>query len=173
MDLKLKAINHNEGLSQETDAFTANLYIGNVKVAECRNDGQGGCTFIRAVSGQGDKLAMAETYAEMLPPINDTGSYPLDMDLELWVSLEVEKFVKAKNKKKWEAKIKRACKKAICYAKPENKTQFGIQEFKFGRRKATIEEILKEPKGVNFLHKSMDKLKAKGYVILNTNIPNL
>ncbi len=49
--LELRAIRHSPSLSQETSAFTADLYVDGKKFAHCSNDGNGGQTFIRATGG--------------------------------------------------------------------------------------------------------------------------
>lgn len=40
---QLKNVKEYKALSEETIAFSANLYKNNKKVASCRNDGRGGC----------------------------------------------------------------------------------------------------------------------------------
>lgn len=57
MKLQLKSIKYSPSLSQETHAFTANVYLNNKKVGYARNDGIGGCTFV--------------TISEGKPPTND------------------------------------------------------------------------------------------------------
>ena len=44
MKIELKNISHSPRLSQETEAFAADLWINGKKVAYCENDGHGGCT---------------------------------------------------------------------------------------------------------------------------------
>lgn len=43
MHLELKSISHNEALSEETNAYSATLYLDGKKVAAVSNHGQGGC----------------------------------------------------------------------------------------------------------------------------------
>ena len=47
MDIQLKSIKFSEHLSEETNAFTANLYVDGKKIGYCRNDGRGGNTLVQ------------------------------------------------------------------------------------------------------------------------------
>lgn len=43
INLELRGISHNESLSEETNAYSATLYLDGKKVARVSNHGQGGC----------------------------------------------------------------------------------------------------------------------------------
>ena len=52
MQIELKNIKFFEAMSEETNAFVADVYVNKVKVAYAKNDGHGGCTFYHAYEGK-------------------------------------------------------------------------------------------------------------------------
>ena len=75
--------------SEETLCFNATVLFDGVAIAEARNDGHGGSTFIRALGGQAARLAEAEAFASSLPPdtleggISGEDDDPLVIDITL------------------------------------------------------------------------------------------
>jgi len=64
MNITLKNIKHIPRLSEETECFTASIYIDGVKKGEASNRGCGGCTDIHP-----RELAESiHNYAKTLPP---------------------------------------------------------------------------------------------------------
>lgn len=63
MILTLKNIKHSPSLSQETEAFTADIYVDGKKAGYCENHGQGGQTDIRPYTLE----AQMDAYAATLP----------------------------------------------------------------------------------------------------------
>lgn len=49
MKIELRRINHNAKLSEETNAYTAEIWIDGERAFDARNQGQGGCDFYRQV----------------------------------------------------------------------------------------------------------------------------
>jgi hypothetical protein len=47
MKIELRKVSHYPRLSEETEAFNADLYIDGVKRATVENDGKGGCNMVR------------------------------------------------------------------------------------------------------------------------------
>jgi hypothetical protein len=45
INVELKAIKHFEAMSEETQCFTANIYLNGKKVCVVKNEGHGGCNF--------------------------------------------------------------------------------------------------------------------------------
>ncbi|MGV8241887.1 hypothetical protein ACV331_35065, partial [Pseudomonas aeruginosa] len=62
--------------SEETLCFTATVVFDGTPIAEARNDGHGGSTFLRALNNKTTLLAQAEAFAKELPPA------PLDLGQE-------------------------------------------------------------------------------------------
>lgn len=55
MKIALKKISHNSSLSEETNAFTADLYVDGKKIGVVRNQGHGGCDFFHGDQAAYDK----------------------------------------------------------------------------------------------------------------------
>lgn len=54
--------------SEETLCFTATVLFDGEAIADARNDGHGGATFVFPRQGKRDRLAEAEDFAKSLPP---------------------------------------------------------------------------------------------------------
>ena len=98
---ELKKVKIYKGMSQETTAFNAELWIDKKLAAHVENDGHGGCNFIRYVDRNHGKSAYETAFnawTEAMPPVPCTDDWaiergfgPMAMDAEFWVSLEVER----------------------------------------------------------------------------------
>lgn len=71
MQIELKRISHNERLSEETFAFSADLYIDGAKAGDVRNSGHGGCHMFSDRAAE-ERL---NAYARTLAPIDVSGMY--------------------------------------------------------------------------------------------------
>ncbi|MCG8277418.1 hypothetical protein [Stenotrophomonas sp. NLF4-10] len=74
--ITLKNLKVADFASEETLCFSATVVFDGTPIAEARNDGHGGSTFIRALDGKAALLAQAEAFAKDLPPA------PLDLGHE-------------------------------------------------------------------------------------------
>ncbi|MFO6406067.1 hypothetical protein ACLBV3_29765, partial [Pseudomonas aeruginosa] len=74
--ITLKNLKVADFASEETLCFTATIVFDGTPIAEARNDGHGGSTFLRALNGKTTLLAQAEAFAKGLPPA------PLDLGQE-------------------------------------------------------------------------------------------
>jgi hypothetical protein len=110
MKIELKNVKFSESLSEETNAFTADIFVNNVKCGYAKNNGQGGCTDIRAYSDSGLQglLDMCENELRVQPQIN-IGSvndpFMVKSNLENVVDQMFEQWLKDKEKKKFEKKM--------------------------------------------------------------------
>lgn len=103
MKLELKGIKHSEFASEETNCYTATLYVDGKRFATVGNEGHGGCDFVRKldISMTGEqfrtKLAAVNKWlAENNPPVELSGGSTLSYDLELWCDNELEIFLVAR-----------------------------------------------------------------------------
>ena len=80
MEITLKNISHNERLSEETNCFSATIYIDGKKAGEASNHGHGGPTMIHPRELE-QKI---DAYAKTLPPVEVAGM-TLEMDAELLI----------------------------------------------------------------------------------------
>lgn len=75
-----------EFASEETLCFSATVLLDGKPIADARNDGHGGCTFLRPLKRNHAKLAEAEAFAKGLPPVvieDDDPSRTLTLDVTL------------------------------------------------------------------------------------------
>ena len=122
MKIEVKKIKHSPSLSEETNAFVADLYIDDEKVGTCKNSGQGGSTDIYPEYSTNEdrtkyfrkKIKQAEAFCKTLPGIKSSfGDKDLEMDLEFFVDLEVEKELRKKDAQKILKRIDKDCLKHI------------------------------------------------------------
>jgi len=161
MKIELKQIKFSEALSEETNAFTANLYINGIKVGYCKNQGHGGCTNYNADTPEFRILiADAEAYCKTLPNVKYKGM-EWAQSLENVIDQLMEDWLDAKEVKKMERKMK-TC---ILIGIP-NANKYAYYNFK-----RPLSEI---PKGelLGRVLNIKDKLDT-GEVILNTNLVSL
>ena len=89
--ITLKNLKVADFASEETLCFTATVMFDGRPIAEARNDGHGGSTFVRALQGQAALLAQAEEFAKSLPPasldVEREDDEPLLIDMTLDLSL--------------------------------------------------------------------------------------
>ncbi len=123
MKLEVKNIKHARFLSEETNAFSANLFVDGRPVATCSNDGKGGCTNIHVIYSPKkdvyqkniDTLKKAEAFAKTLPGVKSDfkKNGVLPMDLEFFVDLEIEKDLNQSEIKKALKNIDKKCNNKI------------------------------------------------------------
>lgn len=80
MKIELRRINHNARLSEETEAFTAEVWINGERVFEARNQGQGSCDFYHQVGRWTE--AEVNAWLKANRPIRPFQGLTLEHDLE-------------------------------------------------------------------------------------------
>jgi len=88
--ITLKRLKVSSFASEETLCFEATVLLDGLPIAQARNDGHGGMTILRAVTGAEAKLLIAEAFAKALPPLITDDADPNDptRKLELPMSLD-------------------------------------------------------------------------------------
>jgi hypothetical protein len=167
MQIELKNIKFSEALSEETNAFVADVYVNKVKVAYAKNDGHGGCTFYHAYLGKGEVVKQAEDFCKALPPLK-YGGMELPMSLEMKIDNLLSDWLKAKDQAKFDKKLQKDMLTSLCIKTPNGYTQL---TWKSGSRNITIAELVSVPNGREVLKKTIAQAKAEGKEVLNTNIP--
>lgn len=165
MKIELKQIKFSEAMSEETNAFTADLYINGKKVGYCRNSGHGGCTDYNSYSPElRPVIAEAETYCKTLPKMEFSGT-KFDQSLESVIDELLEDWIIAKERKKMEKRMETG----ILWGKPKSGA-YTYLNYKIPL-KAMVQTTPKT------LQERIDKIKADhctgGVVILNTNLQEL
>ncbi|WP_165026724.1 hypothetical protein [Dysgonomonas sp. ZJ279] len=164
MKIELKNIKHSEELSDDSNAFSANLYVNGKFIALCTDNGNGGEINIKANKGCEAILREAEDFAKTLPKNEE---YDLEMHLEHVIGglVEDDLFKKEVNK----AVRKEEKKNIVCVnSKSELKLSFFLN---FSKEKIPIQTLLLIPEQKVRLQKQITSLIADGYTIYNKNIP--
>lgn len=163
MELKLKNVKFSEKLSEETSAFSADLFIGTKKVAYVSNHGKGGDTNYNAYDGCKDLLKTAEEYAKSLPDREyNLGAKKISMhsNLENIIDDMFNEWLDAKEQKR----ILSNEKKGIIYS---DKT--GLVTL-MSWKGQTIDSLLKIPKSKEMIKNKVKSLEKQGFIVLNTNL---
>jgi hypothetical protein len=163
MEIKLKNIKFSEHLSEETNAFTADIFVNGKKVGYAKNDGHGGCTFYNAYEGKRELVKEAEQFCLGLPPIKAYGT-ELKMNLEFKIDLLLEDWLKEKDQKRLDKKLEKDCLIGICY-----KTDNGYSLIQW--KGHTINSLLQHPQGKLTIRVKLNELRREGKEVLNKNIP--
>ncbi|MEN5196936.1 hypothetical protein [Sphingobacterium faecium] len=174
MKIELKSIYHSIQLSEETEAFTANLYINGVHAGYAKNEGHGGNTHYQGKDEKGRELIrQADEYCKTLPPIEYPAdkymeAFSIDMNLEHYIDDLLNKYVEKKETAKFNAKLDRAMLKGVVYGIPNR--SFGAIVYSM-----PLVQILAHSKGPQIVLQTItDKIIPKlkeGNKLLNTNIP--
>lgn len=167
MKIELKNVKYFESMSEETACFQADIFVNGKKVGYCKNDGQGGETFVAPYPEHRSIFNNAAEYCTTLPPAYVGEKITIRNSLSHVVDDLLMDWLKAKELKK----LEKNCEKGICHALSENELSYVIQNFKMGGRNATIKELIAHPKGVEALKNCCARLKAEGRKILNKNLP--
>jgi hypothetical protein len=174
MKIELKNIKHSPSLSEETEAFTANIYVDDVLAGFASNRGHGGPTDYDHANEKGRELIKkAEEYCKTLPATHYPAShgmeaFSVDMNLENYIDDLLGKHLDQKILQQFRNKINKVMESAIVVGVPDQ----SFRPFSF---KTPLAQILNHPRGHEILadnirEKVMPALKD-GEIILNTNIP--
>jgi len=156
MKIQLKKIYFSEQMSEETNAFTADLWINGKKIAYVKNDGHGGCTNYNTYDPSlRPILKEAENYCESLPSVK-YNNHDLPMNLEFKLDLLLEDWLNLKDYKK-----------AIVYTAKDGSTR------EVTWKGNSITKLLKMDSGVTVLKIAIKRIKSQGGVIKNTNLGSL
>lgn len=174
MKIELKSIHHSIQLSEETEAFTANLYINGVHAGYTKNEGHGGNTHYQGKDEKGRELIrQAEEHCKTLPPIEYPAdkyveAFSIDMNLEHYIDDLLNKYLEKKETAKFNAKLDKTMLKGIVYGVPNQ--SFGAITYAM-----PLVNVLAHSKGPQTVLQAIkDKILPKlkdGNKLLNTNIP--
>ena len=114
MKLEVKKIKHARSLSEETNAFTAELHVDGEHIADCKNSGKGGMTDVYPKFSENKKkldhyremVKKAEAFCQTLPKYEGN----MKMSLDFYIDLEIEKDL---NKKEVQRVIKKLDKDSL------------------------------------------------------------
>lgn len=175
MNIEVKKISISDSLSEETLAYTANVYIDGKLSGAARNSGNGGATDISPFDVEGaQRIRAAEKWVASQPEVivksksPDTADFVYKQDLADYVDSIVFAYDDKRNMEKHNRKAEKAMKDGIIFGLPD-------KEFAGNKFSSSIEDILKQPNGQDVLLKSINKNilphLRDGDLILNTNLP--
>lgn len=149
--------------------FTADIMLDGKKVADCREDGNGGCLSIYPISGgywKDSVLGQMDAWCiANLPKWESFDGSMVDTDLEMHISNLVSDI-------ETEKALARDMKKGICYSDKLNKNK-NVVYSRWGWKNFNIEQMLASPNGPAMIQKAMLEIQVKGGKILNTNLGKL
>jgi hypothetical protein len=126
MKIQLRKIEFSERLSEETNAYAADIYIDGVKVGTAQNQGTGGETMIEPLAAR-DQI---QSHAMTLPPLiwwsqeipdGPKVKHELVMDAELFIDGLLEKWLDAKVRAKESKKFDRDIATRMLYIDAEGR----------------------------------------------------
>ena len=166
MNIELKNVKHFPSLSQETEAFTASLYINGKHAGYAENTGHGGETNYYDKDAKGKELIkQAEEYAKSFKKSDDRF---INMALEEKINDLLYDHLQKKDLEKFNKKLAKITDSGIAYGIPNDSYSY----FKFNH---SMEKFLSINKGIDHIKNLIkDKIIPKlgnDKIILNTNIP--
>lgn len=154
--IKLKNIKYSASFSEETNAFTADIFFDNKKVGYCVNRGSGGSTDCYPWDA-----SKKEAFAQMKEYCNGLGIEAYGDKLEYVVDDLLQNWLTAKA-------IKRDEKKGVVFG---NTSRYSIQTFTSNGKRISMVDVLKTESGIKMVKDFCSKVKKEGHNILNTNLP--
>lgn len=159
MQITLKKLSINEKFSEETTMFMADVYADGVLIANAKNDGRGGSTYLYPVNRE--KMSAADEYCKTLPDIQPEGyNFTLKQDLES----VVDGLVEAEVQKKADKKFLKDMEKGLLFGQ---RRSYQLLSWK-GH---TLESILKLPQGRMVVTQAIIEKRRENKPCLNTNLP--
>lgn len=159
---ELKKVQHAEFRSEETNCFSADLYVNGKKLADCGNAGQGGSTDVRFYPEMRVLGNEIEKFLETQPKITPEGyDFELDLDLEYIVDHLLAKHLEGK----FFDKLRKQTNKFLIFKASDT----FYPQYRWG--KLTIEEALKIEHCRKQIRDTIAEETAKGHTLFNDNIP--
>lgn len=152
-------------MSEETNAFTADIHIDGIKAGYAKNDGRGGCTFYHVFEGKRELIERAEKYCALLPLVkydfsNKEFNQSLESVIDGLVELELKKIVDKKLLKKMESAILWGVPDGIAYT--QVKFKIPLAKIPLIQLQGLIDNYKKQFKrGEVFLNTNLEQLGVK------------
>lgn len=163
-EFTLKNFQHLESRSDETECFSATLYVNGKKFAECGNGGHGAPTDIRVFPECKGLAQEIEVFLKTQPKVKLEGcDFELDRDMELIVDTLLQKLLDEKEMRKIKAKTK----KSLVFRKPDG------DHIVVSWKNQTIATMIAVTGGSEALKKVIVKEVTAGNVLINDNIPTI
>lgn len=163
MKLELKNIKVHEDMSEETTCFSATLYANGKKVATCKNDGRGGSTYVHFIDIHSDLAGRVMKYCKENPIANYYRGTKYEFHgVDHYVDDLLYKHLYEKDLKKWQKK------KLVLHDPSQGDKEYVVHATL--TLKMPVSEIMENEVTKTFLRHEIEKVRMKGYVVMNTNI---
>lgn len=160
-EFEIKNFKYLEARSEETNCFSAVLYVNGKKAADCGNSGHGGPTAIYFFPSCEQMEREIKDFLKTQPKIKYE-RYEFDLTLEYIVDGLVEECLDAKFLKKW---MKKAG-KYLLFRNPQG------TYYQISWKKYTVDALLKTQPGRDTIQNTIAIHINKDNVLLNENIPS-
>lgn len=161
LSFELKNVKVHDDMSEETVCFSATLYVDGKKTAVCRNNGHGGMTDVRFLSGTDDTALRFMQYCKTNPIVNHYNGkeykfYGVDTRVdEMLIEYQMKKDLKRKEKNQ-----------LVLHQNSKNDPPYIIHSYiRLGEN--VTDMVRKYPV---MLKTTIEKYMKMGFVIMNTNI---
>lgn len=166
-DIQLKKIKVAEFLSEETTAFTAEIYIDSKKVGYCKNDGQGGCTDYYGYTKEDNQLIReCEDEFKQLP-LKESQAFGSSFKFQPTFEDRLDELLEAHFVAKDEKKFEKSMETAILFGTEQNFSEH------FWKYTGTKKRVPLQLVGLSAIQQKVDELKKTDGKILNTNLEKL
>lgn len=166
MKIELRKLKIAEHMSEETTAFTADIFVDGKEAGYAKNDGRGGSTFCQPYEGKRSLLEKAEQYCLSLPEqIIEMGVGRKPLVIPMNLENFVDELVEAELVKKANKKLEKKMVNTIMWGKPNGSSYIQVK---------LPQPLSSYP--VLALQNAIDKYKKEfkeGDVFLNTNLEAL
>ncbi len=164
---------HYPRMSEETNAFSADLYIQGQKAGFAENRGTGGPNNYRATSQKGQELIRrAEDYCKGLEPLQSSAgdeSFTIEMNLDLFIDDLLTAHFQQKQLERFRKKMSKEMQQGVIFGVPD-------QSYRCLKLPVPVSVYLTSPSCqdilANLLRDRVLPQMRKEDTILNTNIPS-
>lgn len=167
MKIELKSLRIYDKMSEETIAFTADVYVNGKKVAYAKNEGCGGCTYYHSYpNADRALLGAAEGYCKGLPPEKSEyngKTYEMEQSLESVIDEWVYRVHNEKINAAFKKKLEKNMIKGLCVGTPDS---YEVIWWKG----VTIPQMMASANGRAVLRAKILQLQSEGKNILNSNV---
>ena len=170
MKIELKQVKHYERFSEETNCFSAFIYVDGIKCASAENRGVGGNTDIWPLDIKfKDLVKEADDFCKSMPPYVFNDGIILPYTLEIFVDELLEKYLDTKHKEKQAKKMEKLFNDNIVIGNEKEYISIKLEKplsFYLNNGKIlTFQNFIKK-----VIDEKLKKYEAQKYRLLNTNI---
>jgi hypothetical protein len=174
MKIELKKLKISEHMSEETTAFTAEIYVNGVNAGYAKNHGHGGCTDYHAHEGKRSLIEQAEKYCLGLPPIvypavHGMKGFEVPSNLENFIDNIVDEKLRTEGEKKLQKKLAKKMVNCLMFGPKNHEGSYYEVKFRIPLAQMSKDQL----QGLVDKYKAQIALQKPEYVLWNTNLKDL